>query len=64
MGTREGKIVHSEQRMREKPILSFQFGEQQINPNSKIISTEFSSRAFPLAAFLIYLNLLLFFYGN
>ena len=29
--------------MREKPILSFQFGEQQINPNSEIIfSPEFS----------------------
>lgn len=34
--------------MREKPILSFQFGEQQINPNSEII---FIPRFFSLLLF-------------
>lgn len=51
---------HRAQRMREKPILSFQFGEQQINPNSEIIFI----RAFPPADFSLPLNLLLLFYGN
>lgn len=55
----------SEKKIREKPILSFQFGEQQINPNSEIIFQIFSSRFFShcYLSFFIYLNLLLF-YGN
>lgn len=43
----------SQRSMRAKPILSFQFGEQQINPNSEII---FSTFRFAPLAVLFYLS--------